>query len=309
MTEVAETPVEPTLTAAAARRRHLVALVRQVYDSQANPPTLQRLRALMITQHRYLISVRTLRRYLLQGATRYNRRSVPRILRANYGKRQAWAADLVQSRAAFERIVFSDEKLFVVEPADQGSKVAYLVCEDDPRRLRPTAGRERMCLMVFGLFTSAAGRFSTPVGDLCIVPHGSDGTVSGAIYLQVLRDFVTPFMAELGDGFVLLEDNASSHRATGHIPMPFERIRHGAYPVHSPDFNAIERMWAMVNSSVRKGMATESEGLISVRHLRNLIRRMFIKVCMSPAALRALESTWDNLQHAATHLGRQRPTS
>jgi hypothetical protein len=73
--------------------------------------------------------------------------------------------------------------------------------------------------MLFGVFCQLQvtnGRVMT-MGDACVVPYGSDGTVTGLVSQRVLRLCDQPFMELIGGDCILLEDFASAHRACGHL--------------------------------------------------------------------------------------------
>ena len=160
-----------------------------------------------------------------------------------------------------------------------------------------------MSIMVFGVFAAVGSR---RYGELCIVPTGSDGSTDARTYHQVLMDFVDPFMATLPEGYFLVEDNASCHRGTGVYPMPFGRLKHGQYPAHSPDFNAIERLWAATEASVKA--AIWNEGPLTVLQARAAICTAFQAMVQGPAGERAIEWAWNNVVYGAANNGEQRPT-
>ena len=285
-----------------------VVIVRQLYDS-VGAPTLEQLR-LEARAVGVNASTRTLRRYLLlDGGVRYTRRKFPREALRCLAAREQWAKAMTWNRGLwYRRLVFSDEKLFVLDPFYQGSRVVWTLSPDDPRRLAHNCRSKTLRIMAFGVFTFA--RDGTGHGDLCIVPHASDGSVNGEVYFKVLRDFVAPFMERVGDPRkILLEDNASPHRACGRVPMPFERVKHGSYPAHSPDFNAIERLWAMTDTTVKKILQTRStERRQDVDYVRKLLVKTFRNIVKGPAARHAWAWCYKNLSYAAENGGNSRNT-
>lgn len=184
--------------------------------------------------------MRTILRCLLEGAIRFNRRNVPRLAKANMGARACWSQLLTRASSAFDLLVFSDENLFVIEPEGRGSCIVYLRNKQDMRRRRSTGGKAQMRTMAFGAFGRSGGPGGPLTGDVCNVPSGTDGAVTGAVYHSVLTNVVAPNMERRGEWYILLEDNASSHRACCSVPMAFHRVTHSLDPAHWPDFNATE---------------------------------------------------------------------
>ena len=257
------------------------------------------------------LSPRTARRYLACGAIRYRRKYVPRLFLRNMCARERWAMLMVRSKQTFLASVWSDEKLFVLDPGRGGADLVHATQREDHRRLRPHSGRNAIRIMAFGLFAFVLHQGEpSGVGEIVIVPSGADGSVTAEVCYHVLNTHVAPFMAKLGGRRFLLEDNASAHRACGNLPLPFNRVQHGNYPAHSPDFNAIERLWAVTDSMVRKRLSeVEADKARDVVYLQKLISKCFRNACVMPAGLRAIEWAWSNLLYAAANNGKQRPTA
>ena len=113
-------------------------------------------------------------------------------------------------------------------------------------------------------------------------------------------------MRMLGPDRILLEDNASPHRTCKRYNVGFTRIKDGFYPAHSPDFNAIERMWAFVANALRaeQNLSPRTE----VDYLRRLVYAIYLKLAASESTCNAaMDVTWANLLWAAAHEGQQRP--
>ena len=283
-------------------------LARSVYD-RVGAPTLEQLRRELRVHLGMIVSIRTLRRYLLaDGGMRFLRRNFPREALRKLPEREKWARAMTYDGGKwYKRMIFSDEKLFVLDPNTEGSQVVWVRQEDDMRRLRYRSRNQALKIMVFGVFGFDAD--GNGCGDLCIVPHASDGSVNGDVYYDVLTEFVAPFMPGLSRRKVLLEDNASPHRACSHIPMPFHRVTHGSYPAHSPDFNAIERIWAMMDTTINVRLQLRPQELRrDVTYVRKLLVKTFRKLVKGPGALRAWQATYRNLAYAAANGGHGRPT-
>lgn len=278
------------------------AMIVAFYNTIHPPPSLNHLVTLVTQEFGEIIPRRTLCRWLgSEGRLVLPRRNVPRIQRSSFGHREQWARYVTTTPGLWQKIVFSDEKYFIIETTNRGSPVVYTLNRDDPRRLRITDGRRAVQFMVFGVLTPDYH------GDLCIVPSGAAGNTTAVVYGHVLREFVAKFMRQIGpDGRILLEDNATPHRVCKRYDVDFARFKDGAYPAHSPDFNAIERMWAFCAAKVR------SEQNLSPRHepdyLQRLVYTVFLELCHSASTCdAAMDVTWANLLWAASHEGQQRP--
>lgn len=68
-----------------------------------------------------------------------------------------------------------------------------------------------------------------------------------------IRDIVVPYAENMGDGFVLIDDNARPHRAG--IVNDFLRdhgIERMDWPPLSPDMNAIEHVWSRMKLKMKE---------------------------------------------------------
>ena len=210
--------------------------IREFYDHYETAPSILRIQD-DLRNNDISISKTSIRRYLSATGQRYVVRKFPRQNSMTLALRARWASYCVSNRDFFDRLVFSDEKRFEIEPVPGGSRVLFSPNPHDPRRTRATAGRHRYNIMVFGMFFPRGG-----TSCLTFVPSGSDGTVTAGYYRSLLRGFIADNMKASAPNGILLEDNASSHRANSYLAVPFDRVNHGFYPPYSPDFNAIERL-------------------------------------------------------------------
>ncbi|GFW97592.1 transposable element Tcb1 transposase [Trichonephila clavipes] len=68
---------------------------------------------------------------------------------------------------------------------------------------------------------------------------------------EVIEPIVRLFAAAVGPTFVLMDDNARSHRADiVDDYLESERIARMAWPAYSPDLNPIENLWAALGRTV-----------------------------------------------------------
>nr|CAH7720054.1 unnamed protein product [Callosobruchus chinensis] len=118
------------------------------------------------------------------------------------------------------------------------------------------------------------------------------GTMTGTYYLQnIINAIVQSLRNEIGDQFILVDDNARPHRTTA-VQQALENgnIARLEWPAMSPDMNPIERLWNYVsramfnrNSTPRSTQelivaATEERDNIPQEVINNLIIGMHRRV-------------------------------
>ena len=81
--------------------------------------------------------------------------------------------------------------------------------------------------------------------------HVIAGNLSGVRYRdEILHPIVRPYAGAVGDGFILMDDNARPHRArvvTDYLEN--ETIERMEWPSCSPDMNSIEHAWDMLQKA------------------------------------------------------------
>ena len=291
----------PSVDIRAERKKKLIRLTMEVYDSFEIPPTLSTLRREFYGKYGFELPKTTIHTYLMsEDRKAFSRKKFPRLLKANRVNRVEWSSRILADPAIFRDLLFSDEKVFELEPMAHGSTVVYTVNALDPRRITPTAGRNTLRAMVWGCMSAHNG------GTMCYVPMGGDGTTDTPTYFSVLRRIAAPFIAKAGGGLILLEDNASPHRCAQRYTVSFDRVASGFYPAHSPDLNPIERLWAFCQRRLQA-----MQDVCPVRDHAGFtarITQVFRSLVANPEVVRTImDHTWANLEYTAANAGLQRP--
>lgn len=175
--------------------------------------------------------------------------------------RLAYARDHVTwNIRRLRRIMWTDEKRFRVYMSDGRARV---------RRLPGEAFNDECVQQVKAFGGGSIMAWAGFTADHKIGLKFIDGNLNAVGYRDfVLRDTVLPFIqAHAGDNFILVDDNATPHRAR--IVRAFKEqsgIQSVEWPACSPDLNVIENAWDMLQRAVNTHIPPP-QNLVEVRRV------------------------------------------
>ena len=172
------------------------------------------------------------------------------------------------NRAQWSKVLFTDESRICLRWVDGRQRVwrrrGEELDEDCIQEVEAFGGGS---IMVWGGI-SAEGQT-----DILTIRGG----LTGQRYVdEVLRPEVLPYAAAIGDGFILMDDNATPHRAR--VTQDFletEGIENMDWPPKSPDMNPIiELLWDVLKRKVDRKVNEDTTLADLERHIRHAWRRI-----------------------------------
>ncbi|GFW03208.1 transposable element Tcb2 transposase [Trichonephila clavipes] len=152
--------------------------------------------------------------------------------------RSEWATEHVNwRRNGWSNVLFSDESCFSVHPDNR----RIFIWRDRGSRNNPAFMHESVRfggggVLVYGGISIGGRTDIYIIRDVPLTAH--------RYRVEILRPIVVPYAAEIGDDFILIDDNCRPHRANLVEDFFFEEgIVRMEWPVCSPDMNPIEHVW------------------------------------------------------------------
>lgn len=172
-------------------------------------------------------------------------RNKPKLTKKQRNARLRWAKQYRDWKAQdFEKILWSDESpfnLFI-----KNGKVwvrrrlgeEYVLC-----CMRPTVKFGGGHINVWGCFSGQG------VGSL----YQINGTMTGAMYREILKNHMAPVLRRLGADFIFQQDNDPKH--TSKVVKAYltnAQFNVMNWPSQSPDLNPIENIWGHIKHKLQK---------------------------------------------------------
>lgn len=227
------------------------------------------------------VSDSTVRRRLKESDFHARRpATAPKLLRRHRLARLAFARERQNwNLQQWSKVLFSDESRFCLWSADGRQRVWRRRGERyDQNMFSERTSYEGGSVMVW------AGISLESRTELCVLPRNSLNAVG---YTRVVEEHVVPFAPFIGEGFILMQDNARPHVARiVNEYLDEAGIERMPWPAISPDMNPIEHLWDQLGRRVR-GRENAPENLqkltaalveewanIPQENIANLIRSM-----------------------------------
>lgn len=201
--------------------------------------------------------------------------------------RKQWAKLHLKERMNWNKVVFTDEKLWCLD----GPAVRPKVWQD--KRLPPLRiahkGQRNQAVWVWGAFH--AGK----VLDLCFVPAHYNSTQ----YCDMLRESYLPHVSV--KRYTLYHDRLPAHRSAETVQWLSEnKVKAKYLPARAADINPIENLWGIVTREVYGGTTTYTR----VESLKAAIQASWVGIQQRRGLRRKLVSSMpDRLEEVVANKG------
>lgn len=207
--------------------------------------------------------------------------------------RLAHARRLLQDPLLMANVIYSDEKIFIVNQS--GPRWVWSLDGASRGNRIPTKKWHRQVMVWAAAGLRGQNKFF-------VVPSGTLGTVTATTYVEVIRRGVLPLMEEHPHCW-FQQDNAKSHVAGG----PLRILRKKGcllepWPANSPDLSGIEFIWARM-----VGLLNLVEDWTTHPSLEDVLHAIFLEVVTDESYMIAIwETVLQNLQYVVENNGQQR---
>jgi len=216
------------------------------------------------------VSTQTVRNRLHSVGMRARRPAIRiPLMRQHLQTRLQWARGHVTwTLNDWTPVLFTDESRFCVDFTDRRVRVWRMTHE----RFAPVciANHDRYGGGSIMVWSGISMQGKT---DLHIVDNGS---LTGQRYVDVILDvYVRPYAGAIGPEFILMDDNASPHRAmvTNRYLQDATIVRMD-WPARSPDLNPIEHVWDML----QKAISSRPVKPTTVQELRRALLEEWVRI-------------------------------
>ena len=166
-----------------------------------------------------------------------------KLTQKNKEKRVKWCEDAMEWRDwKWKSIIWTDEKIFKIQPQHQKLRVKILFDEDLSPFSLPLKQQGGNGLMFFGAISSKGKIFFETI----------EGKVDSQVFADFLRDHALPaFNKSHGLAFKFQLDNAPVHKGEAKAFLEQNHIGTLKCPAQSPDLNPIEQIWLWMSQKVK----------------------------------------------------------
>jgi len=179
----------------------------------------------------------------------------------NKEKRVKWCENALEWRDwKWKSIIWTDEKIFRIEPQHQKLRVKILFDEDPTQFSLPLKQQGGKGLMFFGAISLKGKFFFETI----------EGKVDSKVFADFLKDLVLPaFNKSHGLAFKFHLDNAPVHKGETRAFLEQSHIETLKCPTQSPDLNPVEQVWLW--------MAQKLKGLLfhNLEDLKSTVFRLW----------------------------------